>query len=187
MIIYRFTIVSDEVDNFGMEIQIDAEATFLDLQNAMLDALKYKKDTFTSFFTCDEDWQKREEITMEAVDSADSAYDNWVMGETRLNELLKDEKDKLIFVFDQLTDRCLFIELSEIITGKTLKKAKCTRLEGQAPPQSIDFEAFEKKITQKSAVDDVFDDDLEFADGYDPDDIEGLNNFDGNYDNNDIY
>ena len=34
--IYRFTIISDEVDNFIREIQIDPEATFYDLHEAIL-------------------------------------------------------------------------------------------------------------------------------------------------------
>lgn len=34
--IYRFTIISDEVDNFIREIQIDPEATFYDFHEAIL-------------------------------------------------------------------------------------------------------------------------------------------------------
>ena len=33
--IFNFRIVSDEVDNFKREIKIDADATFLDLKNAI--------------------------------------------------------------------------------------------------------------------------------------------------------
>ena len=35
--IFTFRIVSDEVDNFRREIKIDADATFLDLKNAICD------------------------------------------------------------------------------------------------------------------------------------------------------
>ena len=34
--IYRFTIISDEVDDFVREIQIDPEATFYDFHEAIL-------------------------------------------------------------------------------------------------------------------------------------------------------
>jgi len=34
--VYRFTIISDEVDDFVREIQIDSEATFQDLHEAIL-------------------------------------------------------------------------------------------------------------------------------------------------------
>ena len=39
--IYRFTIISDEVDDFVREIQIDPEATFFDLHEAILKAANY--------------------------------------------------------------------------------------------------------------------------------------------------
>ena len=44
--------------------------------------------------------------------------DSWVMKETTISELVEDEKQKLLYVFDYMTERCFFIELSEIITGK---------------------------------------------------------------------
>ena len=34
----------------------------------------------------------------------------------------------------------IFIELSEIITGKEIKGAKCTKKSGEAPKQTVDFE-----------------------------------------------
>ena len=35
--------------------------------------------------------------------------DSWIMKETRLNELIEDEKQKLLYVFDYMTERCFFI------------------------------------------------------------------------------
>ena len=48
----------------------------------------------------------------------------------QLSELVEDEKQKLLYVFDYMTERCFFIELSEIITGKEMKGAKCTKKAG---------------------------------------------------------
>ena len=66
--------------------------------------------------------------------------DSWVMKDTQLSELIEDEKQKLLYVFDYMTERCFFIELSEIITGKEMKGAKCTKKAGDAPKQIMDFE-----------------------------------------------
>ena len=137
--IYRFTIISDEVDNFIREIQVDPEATFFDLHEAILSSVGYASDQMTSFFICDDDWEKEKEVTLEEMDN-NPEMDSWVMRETALSELIEDEKQKLLYVFDYLTDRCFFIELSEIITGKEIKKPACTRKEGEAPKQTIDFE-----------------------------------------------
>ena len=137
--IYRFTIISDEVDDFVREIQIDPEATFFDLHEAILKAANYTNDQMTSFFICDDDWEKEKEITLEEMDN-NPEMDSWIMKETRLNELIEDEKQKLLYVFDYMTERCFFIELSEIITGKEIKGAKCTKKSGAAPKQTVDFE-----------------------------------------------
>ena len=137
--IYRFTIISDEVDDFVREIQIDPEATFFDLHEAILKAANYTNDQMTSFFICDDEREKEKEITLEEMDN-NPEMDSWIMKETRLNELIEDEKQKLLYVFDYMTERCFFIELSEIITGKEIKGAKCTKKSGEAPKQTVDFE-----------------------------------------------
>lgn len=137
--VYRFTIISDEVDDFIREIKIDSEATFFDFHTAILKATGYKNDQMTSFFLCDEDWEKEKEVTLEDMGSS-SEEDNWLMKETRLSELVEDEKQRLLYVFDPLADRVFFIELTEIITGQDLKNAICSRKQGEAPKQTIDFD-----------------------------------------------
>ena len=142
--IYRFTLISDEVDDFLREIQIDPEATFYDFHKAILQSTGYTDDQMTSFFICDDDWEKEKEITLEEMDD-NPEMDSWVMRETAISELVEDEKQKLLYVFDYLTERCFFIELSEIITGKSVNEARCTRKEGDAPRQTVDFEEMESK------------------------------------------
>lgn len=137
--IYRFTLISDEADDFLREIQIDPEATFQELHDAILKSVDYTNDQMTSFFICDEDWEKEKEVTLEEMDD-NPEMDSWVMHNTPINELVEEEKQKLLYVFDYLTERCFFIELSEIITGKEMKGAKCTKKLGDAPKQTIDFE-----------------------------------------------
>lgn len=147
--VYRFTIISDEVDDFVREIQIDSEATFYDFHDAIIKSVEYTNDQMTSFFICDEDWEKEKEITLEEMDNS-SEEDNWVMKDTLLSDLIEDEKQKLIYVFDYLTERAFFIELSEIITGKNLEKAVCSKKEGLPPKQIVDFEEL---TTNHSSID----------------------------------
>jgi len=148
--IYRFKIVSDEVDNFRREIEIDADASFLVLRNAVLDSVSYSKDEMNSFFLCDDDWSKHEEITLEDMGS-DSDEDVWLMDDTHINELVEEEGQRLIFVFDYLTERSFFMELKKIIPGKTLLDPLCTRKEGKAPSQHIDLDEFDAKTDKRMA------------------------------------
>ena len=62
--VYRFVIFSDEVDNFFREIKIDADATFFDFHNAILDSVGYEKNQVTSFFLCSDQWEREQEITL---------------------------------------------------------------------------------------------------------------------------
>ena len=54
--VYKFRIISDEAEGFLREIQVDSEATFYDLHEAILKSAKYTDDQMTSFFICDEGW-----------------------------------------------------------------------------------------------------------------------------------
>ncbi len=138
--VYKFRIISDEADDFLREINIDSEATFFELHEAILKSTGYKDDQMTSFFICDDDWEKETEVTLEDMGGGSSEEDTFIMKETPLNELLEDEKQKMLYVFDPLAERVFFIELSEIITGKELKHATCTRKEGNPPKQTVDFD-----------------------------------------------
>ena len=167
--IYRFTIISDEVDNFRREIQIDSEATFLDLHRAILKSAGYPDDQMTSFFICDDNWEKETEVTLEDMGTS-SEVDNWIMEETPLNELLEEEKQHLLYIFDPLADRAFFIELTEIITGKDLDEAVCTKQTGEAPQQLLDFDQLMAAQVSTTALDDSFGDDEDFdLDEIDPD------------------
>lgn len=146
--VYRFKLVSDEVSNFSREIEIDSEASFLQLRNIILDSVGFSKDELDSFFLCDDDWQKEEEITLEDMGSA-SDQDVWLMENTPLNEMIEDEGQKLIFVFDYLTERSFFMEMKEAIPGKNLVEPICTVKKGNPPAQSVDMEEFEKAIDSK--------------------------------------
>ena len=92
--IYRFNLISDEVDDFKLEIQIDSDDTFLSLRNVILDAAGYTKDQMDSFIICDEEWNKEKEVTLTDM-GADSDEDIWLMDETKISELIDDEGDRL--------------------------------------------------------------------------------------------
>lgn len=171
--IYRFLILSDEVDDFKREIKIDSEATFLDLHNAILDSVGYTKDQMCSFFICDDDWTKRTEITLIEMDTS-SEVDSYIMEDTHLDELLEDEHQKLMFVFDYMTERAFFMELREIITGQDLDKPVCSKSVGQAPAQTISFDEFEAKNGSTEIGEDFYGDSEYDIDELDRDGFEGL-------------
>lgn len=161
--VYKFKLVSDEVSNFSREIEIDSNSTFLQLRNAILECVNYSKDDIDSFYLCDDQWQREEEITLEDMGSS-SDQDIWLMEDTPLNELIEEDGQKLVFVFDYMTERSFFMEMKESVLGKTLSEPICTVKRGKAPAQFIDLEEFESQIDQNAKKQQV--DDLEIDEFY---------------------
>ncbi len=137
--IYKFLVGSEEAENFKLEISIDAEDTFMRLRNTILDAAGYNKEEMNSFYICDEDWNKEKEVTYVDMGS-ESDEDVWFMEDTRLDELLEDEGQKLKFVFDYMTERYFYMKLKETVPGKHLHDPLCTRKEGKAPKESVSID-----------------------------------------------
>lgn len=150
--VYRFKLVSDEVTNFSRVIEIDSENTFFQLRNAILESVDFSKDEFDSFFLCDEDWQRMDEITLEDMGDSSSDQDLWIMDDTPISQLIEEEGQKLVFVFDYMTDRSFFMELKEILPMKNLKEPVCIIKQGKGPVQTMDVEEFEKKIDAKNVI-----------------------------------
>lgn len=185
--IYRIKFISDEADGFLRELKIDSDATFLDLNKAILKSCSYPDDQMTSFYICDEEWERGTQITREDMGVGDSDEDIFVMEKTRLSELVEDEDQRLEFVFDPFSDRCFYLDVKEIIPGKNLQEAEITRSKGDAPRQllelDLDLGSSKGKKGAGSASDyDDFDDDSLFGGaGYNDDeiDLEGFEISDG--------
>jgi len=167
--VYRFLILSDEVDNFRREIQISSESTFYDLHKAILDATGFKQDQMCSFFLCDDDWNRGTEITLVDMGAAPSEVDTFLMEDTPLEDFVEDERQRLVYMFDYMMERSLFIELKEIITGQNLSEPVCSISEGHPPVQTIPVEELEKHVENMDLGEDFYGDSE-----YDDEDLEGL-------------
>ena len=176
--VYKFCVLSDEVDDFRREIEIDADATFQDLNKVLLKTCNYKSDLMTSFFVCDEFWEKKKEIT--AVDMHDDPEKEPapLMEHTHLSDIIseKDAKNKLnlLFEFDIMCERYLYMQLKEVRDHEHLLQPVITLEKGKAPKQEGDIDAMFKDLdTSDMYGDDSFNDDELDLDGYqDLEDIE---------------
>ncbi len=181
--IFRLIMISDEVEDFMREFFIDSDATFLDLHKTILDTCHYADDQLTSFTMCEDGWEKGQEITLEEMDT-DTDQDSYVMANTRLSELIEEEKQHLMYTFDPLADRNFFIQVAEIITGQSLDTPKVSRSQGNPPRQTIDFDELMARNPAPAAGNDsdIYDDDDLYGDGIDDEEIglEGLEISDGN-------
>lgn len=137
--IYRFIMLSDEVDDFRREYRIDGDATFLELHELINQSVNYDNTEMASFFICDDDWSKEAEITLFEMNTK-SEEDSLTMSETSLSDYLEDERQKLLYQFDYLNDRCFFMELREIIFGENMDEGIISKSVGQPPLQILPIE-----------------------------------------------
>ena len=171
--IYKFTFSCEEGDpNFRRTFEADADATFLDLHEAILKSVGYPDDQMTSFFLCNDEWEKGQEVTLVEMEST-YEYDNMVMNETRLSDLIEEEGQRLIYIFDPMFERYFFGSLREIKPG-AMNGVECVESKGKAPKQlkSEDpFSGIGGKGKGKGGDDDFMFDD-EFRDEYDLDELD---------------
>lgn len=185
--IYTFSVTSDESKDFLREIEIDSEALFIELNDAILDSVGYSKDSLTSFWICDEYWEMQNEVVMSADMHMRSDEDVYTMADTRLNELVKEKGDSVLFVYDTLNERSFFMKLKGIKKG-FLDAPKCVTSVAKAPKQ---LDMFDNLADIESVMNDLNkssksnDDDYgssfldDFEGNYNDDEIEGLSTYEG--------
>ena len=187
--VYKFRLLSDEVDDFRRDIEIDSDATFIELHKAILESVGYPDDQMTSFFICNEKWIKEIEITREDMGSM-SEEENYIMDETVIGDLVEEEKQKLMYVFDPLADRVFYMELSKSELGKDIDAPVCTRSVGDAPAQMLDREELMSKNPVSTAGDefsedfygsDEYNDDALDPDGFDMGNVSDMSSIDDLY------
>lgn len=164
--VYKLTFSCDEVEDFRRVYEADSDATFLELHQAILQSVHYADDQMTSFYMCNDRWEKGQEVTLVEMGS-NFEYDNMVMESTRLSDLLEERGQRMIYVFDPLYERYFFGCVSDILPGMC-DGVVCVESKGIAPQQlqtedSIDTK---NKVGQNDwEMDDDFYGDSQYDDG----------------------
>ena len=142
--LFKIKFISDEVDGFLSEIKIDSDATFLDLNRIILQACNYPDDQMTSFYICDDEWERGQQITREDMaDAGQADEDLYTMADAVLSDFIEDEGQKMEYVFDPFAERVFYLEVKELIPGEHLDYPAVVRAKGNPPVQieQIDLSA----------------------------------------------
>ncbi|MFO7924777.1 MAG: hypothetical protein R6U58_13920 [Bacteroidales bacterium] len=135
--IFKFRLIGTGKEPFYRDIEIRENHTFFDLHNAIQDELGYDKKQMASFFLANNKWEKGLEINLFDM-AEDSHTPVIIMDKTRLCDLIKEEKQRLLYLFDFFSDRAFFIELLSIITeDKNKNYPFCSSGKGRPPEQII--------------------------------------------------
>ncbi len=107
--IFQFRMLSDENDDFVRDYEVRGDQTLLDFHNIILESLEYEA-CMASFFTAGEQWERLREFTL--LDMGDgSSQTPLPMERITLDELVRSENQRFIYLFDLLGDRAYYLEL----------------------------------------------------------------------------
>lgn len=151
----RFRVLSDENDYFLREYEVADDMSLLDLNAFICKNLGVAGGEMTEFFTSDREWSKILEFTPFDIGDEDTA----AMGDTVVGTVAGKLGDRLIFVFDSLTDRALFMEV--VAVGDAAP--------GVSYPRAVRAESSLEEGEARSIFDEVMSDfgDFEEDGGYD--------------------
>ena len=110
--VYKFRIILDAEEDIFRDIAILEDDTLEDLHNAIVNAFDFDGLELASFYTCDEQWNQDEEISL--FDTGDIAGEQRIMSDYSLSEILDKENTKIIYVYDFLNMWTFLIELAAI-------------------------------------------------------------------------
>ncbi|NOY36322.1 MAG: plasmid pRiA4b ORF-3 family protein [Chlorobi bacterium] len=131
--VYTFRLLYSGDDDFVRDFEVCAGQTLQDFHLAIQENLNYDISQMASFFLTDDTWEKGEEIPV--INMTDDPGTR-TMRQFPLEDNNIEKLDRLLYVFDYLSNRGFFIEL--VHTGQSEKGMiypRCIRSEGEPPAQ----------------------------------------------------
>ena len=139
--IFTVRVLSDETDDFVRDYEISADTDMLGMHNLLCDDLGYDRQGFSSFFAADDAWNKLQEYTMMDMFDEDSQVATVPMEGAQIRSLLAEGINRLIFMFDVLSGRSLYMEITDMKNADASSTyPRVAYAEGEPPLQDADGE-----------------------------------------------
>ena len=166
----HFTMLSDESDGFLREYEVPYDFSMFDLHCFICSDLKHDPNNMCSFFTADGHWEKGQEFTAFDVGNDYSDFGAEAplpMEKVLLGKVARQKRDRLIYVFDPLNDRALFLEVMGARKCNDECRPRVVSAKGEAP------DPFEPGMVESASIfEDAMDEFSSFegeGDAYDDD------------------
>ncbi|WP_347924857.1 hypothetical protein [Pontimicrobium sp. SW4] len=163
--IYRFRIIldNDTEDDVFRDIEIRKTDTLEDLHNTITQSFGFDGTEMASFYVSDDEWNQGEEISL--FDMSEGINLVKLMAETLLEDVVNEDKTKLIYVYDFFSMWTFLVELAEIVEiAEGVDYPNLMYVHGQIPNEA----------PEKSFEADASDNFDEFGDDLNIDDYEDL-------------
>lgn len=157
--IYRFRAIldHDQKEDIFRDIEIRKTDNFEDLHNVLTQSFGFDGSEMASFYISNDQWEQGQEIALFDMGQNTEVK---MMDETIIEELINEENNKLIYIYDFLNMWTFLIELGEIVeeaqgTDYPNLMFVCGQVPSEAPEKQ--FEAQDPNGIQEG-TDDLFDD-----------------------------
>ena len=162
-------MLSDENDRFLRSYEIPESATLLDLHNFICRDLVFTPDLMSSFFASDAQWGRLAEYTAMDMGGDGETGAPVPMENVTLGKVASKPHDRLIYQFDPIEGRALYMETFEVKDAEPgVAYPYVAQSIGDAPDQ---FDISGEGSSGGSIFDDAMEDFNDFAgdDSYDDD------------------
>lgn len=158
--IYKIRLILDTKEDVIRDIAINSNDTLEDLHNAITNAFGFDGNEMASFYLTDDSWNQGEEIPLFSMSETNDAV---CMQNIFIKDVLSEDKNKLIYVYDFFAMWSFFVEL--ITIAKDTNQFDLPSL--LISVGNVPSEAPEKQFVSESSSSDD-----------DKEDFDGLENFD---------
>ncbi len=148
--IYQYRVLSDEVEDFALDIEAPYDMKLSDFNDYLMQQLDYDPSMLCSIFCSDSQWEKLQEYTSFDMGISDGDFEFALsdesdapqsMSNVTLDDVTPEKFDRLVFVFDPISERQLYIELLQPLKVEDgVVYPRVIAKNGTPPPQITDFE-----------------------------------------------
>jgi len=166
--IFLFRIISDESPDFYRDLVAEGTDTFLDFHNALQKDLGYDATQLASFFICNQEWEKEQEITL--IDMMqEPGVTSSIMDQVTLEEHISELNQRMLYLFDFFSDRAFFIEMVEMSDQNSPRPTPFIGHSEGDPPQQLALDKLMDESQELEEPDPMDDPDNLRIDDLDPD------------------
>ena len=159
--IYRFRVIldNDTEDDIFRDIEIYKTNSLEEFHETIINSFGFTNNEMASFYISDNEWNQGEEISL--FNFGDESKETKLMSSVAINQVINNENNKLIYIYDFLNMWVFLIELIEVAEEiKEINYPNIIFSKGELPEK-----APEKKFeSKKDGI--VDDEDYEEDDNY---------------------
>ena len=132
--IHHYHVTSEAEETFALDFEIQADATFAQLMDLLIDTLDFDPASIGMFYLCDDRWEEIGQVASSDFFETD-AGNQYDIESSSLEDLLDETGARMRYLFDLFEDRYLRLQLVKIHSG-SLSSPQIISLEGKKPRQT---------------------------------------------------